>query len=419
MRIGGSGGLARSPVALWAAFALVHVEIVIAAFLGPSLPLGDVVLAYHTWMGQAMGGGAVVGIDGPWVYPILALLPLGLAAAFGLEVYAQVWVVMVIALNAVAFAFLIGIGRTARRHRAAWWWLAFLVLLGPIAIGRIDAVTVPIVIVALLFTVGRPRLAAALLAIAMWMNVWPAALIAALVIAGRARAAVIVSIAVTSVVVIGIALVLGAGWNVFSFITEQTGRGMQIEAPASTVWLWQAASGAPDAWVYYDRDLLTFQAVGPGSEFVSAIITPLLVLAVGALAAIGIRSAMRGARFASLFPPLALAFVLVLIVVNKVGSPQYICWLAAPTIIGIVYGRRRWLFPTVSVLAAAALTQLIYPYLYDALLLGNGLAIAVLTLRNLLEIVILVWAVVEVWRTAPRKVPLWKSDDAQSGAARA
>ena len=41
---------------------------------------------------------------------------------------------------------LLTIGRRPRQLRAAWWWLGFLLLLGPIAIGRLDSVSVPIVI---------------------------------------------------------------------------------------------------------------------------------------------------------------------------------------------------------------------------------------------------------------------------------
>jgi hypothetical protein len=109
----------------------------------------------------------------------------------------------------------------------------------------------------------------------------------------------------------------------------------------------------------------------------------------------------EGAHFARVFPPLALALVLVLIVFNKVGSPQFMTWLAAPIVLGLIYRRRQWLLPAVLGLALAVLTQLIYPYLYGALLAASPGMVLLLTLRNLLQIVLLGWAVYALAR-APR-----------------
>ncbi|WP_082467540.1 glycosyltransferase 87 family protein [Leifsonia sp. Leaf264] len=387
-------------IALWAAFVVVQAVLVWLALTGPGLPLGDVTLVYTTWMRTIDLSGYVVGIDGPFVYPILAIVPMALAALLGFDLYVYTWLGLIVLLNAGAFAVLIGLHRgPVTRFVPAWWWLAFLVLLGPIAVGRIDAVTVPIALVAVLLVAGRPRLGAVLLAVATWIKVWPAAIIAALIIASRERVRIAVAALGTSVLIVVISLVLGSGWNVFSFITEQTGRGLQIEAPVSTFWMWQAAAGSSTSWVYYDHDILTYQVSGQGTVFASAMMTPLLVLVVGAIVAIGIRSQLQGASFVALFPPLALALVTAFIVVNKVGSPQFICWLAVPTVIGLVYRGRGHLVPAVMVLAMAGLTQLIYPFLYDWLLVADPLVVALLTLRNLLEVALLLWAVVMVWRS--------------------
>ena len=70
--------------------------------------------------------------------------------------------------------------------------------------------------------------------------------------------------------------------------------------------------------------------------------TPLLVVAVAAVAGLGAFKAWRGASFVRLFPPLALALVLAFIVFNKVGSPQYMTWIIAPLVVGLVIDRRRW-----------------------------------------------------------------------------
>ena len=52
---------------------------------------------------------------------------------------------------------------------------------------RIDAVTVPLAVAGCLWLVGRPLVASVLLAVATWIKVWPAALLAAAFIAVRRR----------------------------------------------------------------------------------------------------------------------------------------------------------------------------------------------------------------------------------------
>ena len=408
----GVAGLSGSPAVLWVAFTAVHALVIVAAFLGPGIPLGDVTFIYPDWMRPAFDGSHVVGIDGPWVYPVVALIPLTIAGLGGFPAYGGVWLGMVIVLDAVAFGILIGWRRHhARRHRAAWWWLAFLALLGPISLSRIDSVTVPIAIVALLLAAGRPRLAGILLAVGTWIKVWPAALVAALLIASRARMRVLSAVAGTSAAIVVIALVLGAGANVVSFITDQTDRDLQIEAPASTPWMWLAAARVGDARIFYDHALNTFEIGGSGTQVAAAVMTPLLAIAVLLLIWLGVRAVLAGGLFVSVAPPLALGFVMAFIAVNKVGSPQYVCWIAAPVILGLLYRGRRWRAPATMALVLAGLTQLIYPFFYGWLLAAEPLVVAVLTLRNLLEVALLLWAIVAVWNaaTAASAPSAWKS----------
>ncbi len=92
------------------------------------------------------------------------------------------------------------------------------------ALGRIDSVVVPLAIIGMLVLATLPRVAAVLLTVATWIKVWPAALIAAIVVVARRRWTVAVTAVITSAAIGIVALLLGAGTNVFSFITEQTGR---------------------------------------------------------------------------------------------------------------------------------------------------------------------------------------------------
>lgn len=405
--------VARSTLALWTGFVLVHAWVIGAAFLGPGIPLGDVTSIYPTWARPALTGSYVVGVDAPWVYPILALVPVVAAGLGGIPAYGAGWLVMIIVLDAVAFGMLTGwFRRRARRHRAAWWWLVFLLLLGPIALTRVDAVTVPIAIIAMLFVRSRPVLAAVLLSLATWIKVWPAALIAALLVTARARLRVVVAVVVTSVLVVLFALLAGSGANVLSFIGDQTGRDLQIEAPVSTIWLWLTAAGVPGVGLLMDHALNTFEVYGPGTDVVAALMTPLLAIVLLAIALIGIRSVRRGAHFAEAFPAAALAFVVAMIALNKVGSPQFICWVAPPVIVGIMYRGGRWKVPAILAMTLAALTQVVYPFFYGWVLVADPVLVAILTLRGLTEFVLLGWAIRALWRSgSARSTALtWKSE---------
>jgi hypothetical protein len=393
-----AGVLARSPFAQWGAFSLVHIVLWLCALLGDGMPLGDVIIVYQPWAQLAQHGYAFMGVTAPWVYPVLAMVPVLIPLLAGPGGYVIGWLTMVTAFDIAAFAVLTLRGRR-RAVIAAWWWLGFLLLLGPIAVGRLDGVSVSIAIVAAAWLAARPRVAAVLLAAATWIKVWPAGMILAVMIAMRRRWRVL-SWALFTSVVIGIVVVASGGaTDLFSFVTQQTRRGLQIEAPISTPWVWAAALHLEGGTVYYDPDLLTFEVTGRWIDEATSAMTPVLAIAVLAVSLLGVRAVLRKAPSLIVLPQLALAVVTTLIAFNKVGSPQYIDWLAAPVILGIITSGRRFRRPAVLVAVTAALTQLFYPYLYLQVLYLNAWMLAIVTARNVMLFVVLGWAVMALWRS--------------------
>ncbi|MGH1523571.1 glycosyltransferase 87 family protein [Leifsonia sp. L25] len=392
--------IAASPLSLWIGFLVVHLVIGGLALLQHT-GLGDVMWVYKPWAQLAAQGTEIVGLNADWVYPFGAIVPIMLPLLLGEDNYVGGWLTMVMLLNAAAFAVLI-VGREPRRLVAAWWWLGFLLLLGPIAIGRLDAVSAALAIIGLLWLTFHERAAVVVLTIATWIKVWPAAIIVAAVIAMKSRWRIVATGAVTSLIIVAVPLIFGGGMHVLSFITTQTDRGIQIEAPVATFWMWQAAFHVPDAVVYYDRDLLTFQVTGQGTAEAGSLMNPLLAITVLVVALIGLRSLRRGTPYTRILPELSLALVTAFIAFNKVGSPQYITWLAAPVVIGLVYQGRGFKTPAILVLITAGLTQVIYPYLYDGLLVPLPAMVAVLTARNLMYFVVLGWTIGALWRKRHR-----------------
>ncbi|GAA4196711.1 hypothetical protein GCM10022219_23750 [Microbacterium oryzae] len=388
---------------LWIAFAIVHVWVAAAGWWMPNQPMGDVHLVYEPWSTRALAGGGIVGVTEPWVYPQLALAPMVVAHALTwIGGYDLAWALLVTLCDAVAFWMLLGRGRSRGRRTAAWFWLAFAVLLGPVGMYRIDAITVPLAIIAVLLLARRPALAGALLTAGAWIKIWPAALVGAAVLAMRRRLAVVAGALVTTALVVVLVVAGGGARHLLGFVTMQTGRGLQLEAPVSTFYLWGAALGMPGSWVFYDQDILTFQVTGPNVDVVIAAMTPVLAVVVAGIAALGLVQARRGAAFRALVPPLGLALVAALMVCNKVGSPQFHDWLIAPLVLWIVVDRGRACGPAILALACAALTQLVYPLMYLGVMDAEPVAVTVLSLRNVLLFALLAWAVARVVRVPVR-----------------
>lgn len=384
-------------------FVLLHVWLAVINLYWAPAGYSDVRGVYLRWMQQGFDTGSWVGIDTPWVYPIVALLPLVLVYLPGAALYPVSWMVLVTILDLVALFVLVG-WRGPRRLAAGWWWTAFLFLLGPIAVGRIDTISVSVVVIAIALLARRPAIAVVLLTVATWIKVWPVALLGAIVLAAVRRVRTVVIAVATSAVIVCAALALGVGGRITSFVAAQTGRGLQIEAPVSVPWLWAAASGSPATRVYFDTQIITYQVNGPATDVASAVMTPLLAIAIVAVALLGVRAARRGVEASVIFPALVLALLTCLIVFNKVGSPQYVAWLAAPLLL-MVGEPRRYRVPIALTMTTAVLTQFIYPYLYFAVLDLNPAMLAVLTLRNLLLIALFVWAVIALVRHGSPRSP--------------
>jgi hypothetical protein len=397
-----------SRVLLWGAFAVVHAVLAASVLSGDGRRLGDVLTTYLAWASRAVDEHHVVGVDSPWVYPVGALVPVLLPMLLGALRYGLLWVIMATAIDAAAIAVLTA-RRDADRWRAAWWWLGFLLLLGPISLVRLDTVSVAIAIVALVWLATRPRVAVMLLTFAAWIKVWPVALLVSLLLGARHRLRTIAISLVTSAAIIAVPVALGAGRYLFSFVGTQDARGLQIESPVATAWLWAAAMHEHPSHVFYSRALNTFEVSGPGTTVAAQLMTPLLLLAMVVVMGLGALAAVR--RDEAALPALMLATVLTLMLFDKVLSPQYVTWLAAPIVYGLIQQPRAFRFPALLALAAAGLTQAFYPWIYDLVIAADPAAIALLAVRNLSLVVLFGWAVARLCR---RRV---RMSDATRGSA--
>lgn len=381
--------------------ALLVVNIIVHLFLlrfadifARVAPMNDVLL-YGYWLQQIQAGQANFGLTQDWVYPVGALVPMYLAQLFGGQAGIVIgWVAMLIVLNSLALGVLVDWGNGSRKSfMAGWFWVLAIALLGPVAIGRIDAVACGLAVLGLVaFAKHRIQTATILFSAGAWIKIWPFAMaLAAFFAESRKKIISLAAIVFSSSILIS-ALLFGANGSVLSFITKQGNRGIQIEAPIAMPWLWSAKLQLPNAGIYFDEELLTNQVSGSLVAEVSSVITVVMFAAIAITAWLGWRGFRAGASREKLFAAISLTAVLDLIVFNKVGSPQFIAWIAVPVIAWIYFGLPKWKTAVGFALLIALSTQLVYPIFYlDLMGLGNT-SLSLLTLRNFLLVAFLVWA---------------------------
>jgi len=117
-----------------------------------------------------------------------------------------------------------------------------------------------------------------------------------------------------------------------------------------------------------------------------------LFAALGITAFLAIRAVRAGSDRTQVFALAALTGVLDLIVFNKVGSPQFMIWLAVPLVALVYFGINKSKVAMAMGAAILLLTQLVYPVFYIELLGLETISLGLLTARNLLLVALLIWA---------------------------
>ena len=373
---------------------------------------GDLPL-YRLWAEQALHGHWPV-IDMAWVYPAGALVPIMAAIAFGPWTYQLVWLLLMVAANWLAIAALTGNLRRRKGYVAAWYWLAVQLLLAPVSMLRLEGFAAPLAIAALVWLVRRPALAGALIAAATWIKVWPAALAAAAVAISSLRMRIIAGGLAVSGAIAGIVIAFGGGDNLFSFATIQGDRSLQLEAPIATPWVWATVLGMPGAEIRQNYVLATREVAGPGAQAAGVLVTWLMPIAFAVILVMLWRARRRALTEGTLTPLAeqrlilrgAFALTAALIVFNKVGSPQYMLWLAPIVAVGLVIDRHAWSRVAEWMAMVCFLTTLVFPVLYLPLIDAHPLAAAVLLARNVLVVGLFGWSIVALWRPETSLVAL-------------
>jgi hypothetical protein len=263
----------------------------------------------------------------------------------------------------------------------AWFWVCAVPLLGGVSVTRFDVVPVALSAGALFagtLTAVTPRLGTArglLIGAAAVVKIWPAALLAGTP-PGRWRREF------TAAAVLSGAVCALFGAASAAFAAHQAARGVEIESVLATpLMVWRQAGWAGTVTYRFGA----MQLGGWPATLIRDACLLGLVLAVAAVAGWRLRTGARAAGWRPEFATDApLAATLLFLVVSPVLSPQYLLWAIGLAAVCLATGHTTQRPAALLVLAAAGLTQLVFPAGWPALVSGSATATAVLVARNAL-----------------------------------
>jgi hypothetical protein len=354
----------------------------------------DALVGYRGWAHEIVTLGRMPYAEARIEYPPGALpfivLPGSIAAG---QPYLLKFVALMVLVDAVGLAGLIVLARRWGSRRGPWLWLLGLPLLGPVAWTRLDMIpAVATIWVIVAAAASRWGTTGGLLAFGALTKVYPVFLFpAAWLLSPRRRALLLGSLVV--LVVIVLPFVPSLDDMVRSVATFHLRRGIQAES------LWANGLFVAREFGYPITAVENF-----GATHVASSASPLLkqlstLLSLAALipgVVVASRVVNRGnirVLVEVMFTTLAL-----LLVTGRVLSPQYVLWLVGLGAAAACAAKTALRAPILLLLAAATLTQVLYPFLIAQLVWGHVSALVVLTARNVVLVVIALWSAVALLR---------------------
>lgn len=371
--------------------ALPIVTVLAVGIVGASPDLtGDVAL-YRDVSGRILRG-EVPYRDFELEYPAFSIVPmllprLALAdAAPDLPIYDGAFVVLSAVLTGI-LALVLGrfaVTATSSAQRALAVLAILVALTAHVIAWRYDMTPALLSAAGILtLAAGSPTLGGAFVGVATAAKLYPAVLIPIGIVwlLGRRRpvdAMSFASAATAATVIPFLPFTLIAPEGAFSFLAFHAERGLQIESVTAGLLELGAIVGILPP-VGAEFAFKSYQLTTPMAEVllpIQAALTVALQLGLAGFLWLHLRDASHDHPPASCLIGYAVAALLAFLVTNKVLSPQYLVWLLAlvPVISGVTV--------PLLVIAAAALTVVIFPMLYVGLIGLDPGAVLLLNLRN-------------------------------------
>lgn len=397
---GGASGTRRrsrgTAILVAAAWLLTRAGLLIVALQAlwqPSrswLPLwvvGDVTGDYHQ-AARALASGLVPYRGFRYEYPPATLPFLAVAGiARSTAGFATAWVAMMAALDAVVTVLLLRLPEQRSRF-GVWLWVVTPPLLGPFVYARNDLVVAASVAAAMhLHQARRPAASGALWMLAVLAKLWPIGpFVLHLATSTRPRRALV---GASIPLLLTVAWLLGVGafhdtWH--QIHTYQGKRPLELES-LGAVLLLLAAHG------HHLREVLSFQSfnlVTPRARQLASVSYALTEAAeAAALVVGGWWLTTRRTPSPQALVWLTAAVVAAVVTVAPVLSPQYLLWILAAVAVATVLDTSLLGRCCAGLCAVAALlTQLEFPWRFDALLAQRQSAVWLVAIRDLTLVVV-------------------------------
>ena len=404
-------GGAPAVIGLWV---LTRALAMLILATGERLVVGDV---FYYW--RRISGLVEAGLPGTlreYPTPVVWFLSLPQIAGGGSRTgYLVAFIVLMLALDAVlTYALWRAAGR--RHDLAIDFWIAYVFLVGPLCYTRFDMVPAVLAGGALLAARRWPWLTGALTGLGAAIKLWPALLAGAFAVRRRGRGQLLGAFVGVGFGLAALSLAVGGSSRLFSPLTWQSGRGLQIESVWATP-LMVARAIDPVRWQVRYSTFQAYEVFGPGVSTLLTVSTAATVVGLLVTVALFARGFRNPEVTAVALGLLVLATIAITTITNKTLSPQYLLWLGGPAAVLLLSRGRegpRWQRVlgrlAVQLLVLALLTQLTYPLLYNGLL-GRGssafmvVSTVVTSLRNLSLLVLTVEVCRYAWSALARRVP--------------
>lgn len=368
------------------------------------------ITGYGRWAFDTLGG-TLPYRDFNWEYPPMAM-PGMLGPALVTAVlptwrylpYLVAWMAMVLAIDALIQRTLIARCGRDVRHPALLIWILGPALLGAESWTRFDMLAAAAAFSALIYAGTRRSTSAGLAAgIGATLKLWPSLL--APVQRTRRGAVLATAIAGATVgVVAGITWLITGTSGFSQVLAYQSDRGLQIESVAALPLVWLNHLGVEGYGTRFAYG--AFEITGPGVSELADLAQVAFAVCLGLvfLAHWRLMKHDAGRRGVALT---GVALMLVILVTNKVFSPQYVLWLLAVMAVAAVLDPPTWKRHVMPLLILCGLTQIVFPLFYGDVLTDAWTGLIALTARDVLVVYLLVSVAGElareVWSTRSLK----------------
>ena len=351
---------------------------------------------FARWGAAFADGGAGAPLrDGPWEYPAGAAAVILAPALLPGAPYVLGFVGQMLLWDLAALLVLALLGLRRGSLAGAWLWIVVVPLLGPVALTRFDLVPTTLAVAGLAAVTAAPALAGALLASGAVIKLWPALLLAPVLLLHRGRLRVLAGSVAVGLMTLAAAQAYGGTRQLLSFLTYQRDRGLEVESlPALPLMLARAYG---DERVVVGFGFGSYQVDGPWAPGLLAVGTLGLAAVLVAVAALAWRARRADPELA--VPVLAVTLVVGVLVFDKVLSAQYPLWPAGLVALSLCRPDSP-LRPTVPpLLGLLVLTQAVYPLSIQTLTTTTEpRPVLLLAARDLLLLLVAALATRAAWR---------------------